>query len=719
LNWTRFVNRLLDLGVEMAKAVGMRQYLWLFVLLLLVFFTTRMGGVFTLSPDSPALFWPPNAVLLAGLFLLNPKIRPTCLVLSIPMYLAAELWSGYPAAAALGFSIANCLGVTIAFFIITRTTNAPHHFTSFNNLLAMASAFVGAAIVSGLIGAFTISYLGGSFFPAWLGWVLADLIAFLVLTPLILTLNEWPKWFRTNPFGHIAISLSPICALAAILVAVQEFAFPDLLPHPGTGIIAAVLVYFTAVQLGAKGVSIALILFTLIVFSLNINGHGITSVVEAAYSSVVIQSVIALIGLSSSALAVLIHERDAAYAKLFATNENLETLVEDGSRELVLRTEQLAMAKKMEAVGRLTGGVAHDFNNLLAVIQGNVELFELADYSDDEIEELAAIKKAVSSGATLTHRLLAYSRKSIMALHSVNIAELIAQRVSIFSRLLGETIDFTYEADPATWPVMVDPHRLEDALLNLVVNARDAMSMGGTLHITTENTKIDSETAKQFGEVSEGFFVLVTVTDTGCGIPPDLMDKVFDPFFTTKQFGSGSGLGLSMVYGFAKQTKGHVLIESAPDESTSVKLYIPRAEAISLVETPQKNGMMPSRYAGHRILVVEDNAEVLNICERVLRIQGFEVVSAMNGREAMKLLSDQAPFDLLFSDIILPGDMSGFDILREAQILQPHMKFLLTTGYTELSGLDEQSINAGAQILYKPYTLEKMLELVEATMAQK
>jgi signal transduction histidine kinase len=702
----------------MAKAGGMRQYLGLFVLLLLVFVTTRLSGVFTLSPDSPALFWPPNAVLLAGLFLLNPKIRLTCLVLSIPMYLAAEMWSGYSTAAALEFSIANGLGVAIAFFLITRTTNPPHHFTSFNNLLVMVFAFVVAAIIGGLIGAFTISHLGGSFFPAWLGWVLADLIAFLVLTPLILTLNEWPKWFRTTPFRHIAISLSPICALAAILAVVQDFAFPELLPHPGTGIIAAVLVYFAAVRLGAKGVSVALALFTLTVLSLNINGHGNVLALPSPNSSIVIQGVIALIGFSSSALAVLIHERDAAYAKLFAINENLETLVEDGSRELVLRTEQLARARKMEAVGRLTSGVAHDFNNLLAVIQGNVELFELTDYSDDEIEELAAIKKAVSSGATLTHRLLAYSRKSVMVPHSVNIAELIAQRVSIFSRLLGETIDFAYEADPATWPVMVDPHRLEDALLNLVVNARDAMSMGGTLHITTENTKIDAETAKQFGEVSEGLFVLVTVTDSGCGIPPDLLDKVFDPFFTTKQFGSGSGMGLSMVYGFAKQTHGHVLIESAPDESTSVKLYIPRAETISLVETPPKNGMTPSRYAGRRILVVEDNSEVLSICERVLRIQGFEVVSAMNGREAMKLLSDQAPFDLLFSDIILPGDMSGFDILREAQILLPHMKFLLTTGYTELSGLDEQSIKAGAQILYKPYTRERLLELVEWTMAQ-
>jgi signal transduction histidine kinase/CheY-like chemotaxis protein len=687
----------------MAKAGGMRQYLGLFVLLLLVFVTTRLSGVFTLSPDSPALFWPPNAVLLAGLFLLN---------------LAAEMWSGYSTAAALEFSIANGLGVAIAFFLITRTTNPPHHFTSFNNLLVMVFAFVVAAIIGGLIGAFTISHLGGSFFPAWLGWVLADLIAFLVLTPLILTLNEWPKWFRTTPFRHIAISLSPICALAAILAVVQDFAFPELLPHPGTGIIAAVLVYFAAVRLGAKGVSVALALFTLTVLSLNINGHVNVLALPSPNSSIVIQGVIALIGFSSSALAVLIHERDAAYAKLFAINENLETLVEDGSRELVLRTEQLARARKMEAVGRLTSGVAHDFNNLLAVIQGNVELFELTDYSDDEIEELAAIKKAVSSGATLTHRLLAYSRKSVMVPHSVNIAELIAQRVSIFSRLLGETIDFAYEADPATWPVMVDPHRLEDALLNLVVNARDAMSTGGTLHITTENTKIDAETAKQFGEVSEGLFVLVTVTDSGCGIPPDLLDKVFDPFFTTKQFGSGSGMGLSMVYGFAKQTHGHVLIESAPDESTSVKLYIPRAETISLVETPPKNGMTPSRYAGRRILVVEDNSEVLSICERVLRIQGFEVVSAMNGREAMKLLSDQAPFDLLFSDIILPGDMSGFDILREAQILLPHMKFLLTTGYTELSGLDEQSIKAGAQILYKPYTRERLLELVEWTMAQ-
>lgn len=334
-----------------------------------------------------------------------------------------------------------------------------------------------------------------------------------------------------------------------------------------------------------------------------------------------------------------------------------------------------------------------------------------------EVEEITAIKEAVSSGASLTHRLLAYSCKSIMMPQSINIAKLISRRVSIFRRLLGETIDLVYEVEPEIWPAMVDPQRFEDALLNLIVNARDAMPMGGTLHITTENTEIDAETAAQFGEVSQGLFVLVTVEDTGCGIQSALLNKVFDPFFTTKRFGEGSGMGLSMVYGFAKQSKGHVAIESDPGVSTSVKLYIPRAAEMSSIKTEPKIGLKPNRHVGRRILVVEDNVSVLNICERVLRLQGFVVVSARNGPDAIALLLDQEPFDLLFSDIILPGDMSGFDIVREAHILQPNIRSLLTTGYAELSGIDEQSDNVPMQILYKPYTREKLLELIEAKMA--
>ena len=412
-------------------------------------------------------------------------------------------------------------------------------------------------------------------------------------------------------------------------------------------------------------------------------------------------------------------ERDKAFADLEKSNSNLTKLVESGSRKLVRRTEQLAKLEKVASLGRLTAGIAHDFNNLLAAINWNVELFELNNPSDREAEELTSIRKAVASGAAMTQSLVVYSAKAILASEPTNINFIIESKTDVFIQLLGETIDFAYDADTALWPVLMDANRFEDAIYNLVVNAKEAMPDGGYLRVTVENVTIDVETAEKFGEVNAGDFVLITVSDTGSGIEPDVLTTVFDPFYTTKRFGESHGLGLSMVYGFAKQSEGHVLIESEPHVSTVVKLYLPRAtEPVQIEAKPVSRPMTTNLHVGSRILVVEDNLEILNACTRALEMEGFEVVTALTGRDAMVRISEEKPFDLLFSDIVLPGDMSGIDVQREAFLIQPNMKSILTTGYADVEGVGEQTFITGTQILKKPYTRKELLDRIEAALAQ-
>jgi PAS domain S-box-containing protein len=427
---------------------------------------------------------------------------------------------------------------------------------------------------------------------------------------------------------------------------------------------------------------------------------------------------------STNDLALGNKEKDKRADELFLANIEKDRRADEltlANQNLVIRTEQLAKAQKMEAIGRLTAGIAHDFNNLLAVIQWNVELAELNDPSSAETVEHLAIKQAINSGSKMTHRLVASSTMTALASQPTDIADLIRNRIGVYTLLLGETIDFTFNVEPELWPALVDENRFDDAIYNLIANAKDAMPHGGKLSVTAENVIIDEEKATSLGNISAGMFVLVTVSDNGCGIEPEFLNTVFDPFYTTKQFGESNGLGLSMVHGFARQTGGHVLIVSEPNVSTSVKLYLPRASALATF-APEAEAeaeaevVMPNQYIGSRILVVEDNPEVLSACQRALETEGFQVVTALNGRDAIARLSEELPFDLLFSDIVLPGDMSGIDVQREAHLLQPTIKSILTTGYASLGFVNRLDVK-DSDILHKPYSRKDLLDRIVAALS--
>jgi signal transduction histidine kinase/ActR/RegA family two-component response regulator len=381
--------------------------------------------------------------------------------------------------------------------------------------------------------------------------------------------------------------------------------------------------------------------------------------------------------------------------------------------------EQLRQSQRMDAVGQLTGGIAHDFNNLLAIVIGHAELLGRRIGTDHEgHRNTDAIKQAVERGSSLTARLLAFSRKQPLSPTASDVSSLVYNLDDMFQRTLGETIDVKIVNAPNLWPVLVDRHQLDDALLNLAINARDAMPNGGNLTIEAANSTLDETYAQQQPDVIPGDYVTIAVTDTGVGISAEDLEKVFEPFFTTKEFGTGSGLGLSMVYGFIKQSNGHITIYSEVGQGTTVKLYLPRSQD-GIIEGIRAGQTKPHAKGHEHILVVEDDEMVREIPVNILREQGYIVVEATSGDEAIKLLKGEAVFDLLFTDVVLPGGINGTEIAKKAVSIQPHIKVIYTTGYAENAVVHNSILDAGVTLVKKPYQRDELLHTVRETLDGK
>ena len=339
--------------------------------------------------------------------------------------------------------------------------------------------------------------------------------------------------------------------------------------------------------------------------------------------------------------------------------------------------EQLHQSQKMESVGQLTGGIAHDFNNLLTVVSGNLELIEDAADNDRVRQFAAAARCAAGRGAKLTAQLLAFSRRQKLNPKLINANKLISEFQGLIRQAVGGSCKVELRTDERLWFCHVDPPLLETALLNLALNARDAMPDGGVLEIETRNVVLDEGV---MDGCSPGSYVRLSVTDTGCGIPPEVRDRVFEPFFTTKEVGKGTGLGLSMVYGFVRQTGGYVDVESAPGMGTTVALYLPKAKQRPDAEAEAvQTQTIPG--GSERVLVVEDNEDVLEVTSAMLTTFGYRVLCARNGAEALQMLKSGQEFELLFSDVVMPNGMSGVELARETRRLNRSIKILLTSGY--------------------------------------
>ncbi|KQR76470.1 hypothetical protein ASG35_15575 [Burkholderia sp. Leaf177] len=375
----------------------------------------------------------------------------------------------------------------------------------------------------------------------------------------------------------------------------------------------------------------------------------------------------------------------------------------------------LAQSQKMDAVGKLTGGVAHDFNNVLQVIGGNLQLAaQIAGGNETLARRLASAHEAVERGAKLASQLLAFARRQPLEPVALDIARLLRSSDDMLRRVLGETIELETVVSGGLWNTLADPNHLQNVIVNLAINARDAMDGAGRLTIEAGNAMLDDEYTRHYDEVRSGQYVMIAVSDTGAGMAPDVLAQAFEPFFTTKPEGRGTGLGLSMAYGFMKQTGGHIKLYSEPGEGTTVKLYLPRSmeEEAQRVETSHE----PVMGGTETILVVEDDPNVRATVVDTLTELGYNVLKSADAQSALNVLESGVHIDLLFSDVVMPGPLRSVDMARRARDMLPSLEVLFTSGYTENAIVHGGRLDPGVALISKPYRRDALARKVRSML---
>jgi len=377
--------------------------------------------------------------------------------------------------------------------------------------------------------------------------------------------------------------------------------------------------------------------------------------------------------------------------------------------------ERLRQSEKMNAVGQLTGGVAHDFNNLLTVVIGSLDL--AMDRVQQELRpSIEGALRAAERGAALVRQMLAFSRRQTLISETLDLNRVAAGMDEMLRRTLGADVEIEMRLATPLWLALADRAQVESALLNLAINARDAMPAGGKLTIETDNTHLDEDYAAHNAEVTPGDYVALAVTDTGTGMTPEVREHAFEPFFTTKDVGKGTGLGLSMIYGFAKQSQGHAKIYSEVGHGTTVRLYLPRRTTAADAATAQAGADRVQTRGDETILVVEDDADVRAFVTGQLRDLGYRVIEAAGGPQAQRILDSDQPIDLLFTDVVMPGGMTGREIAHAARARRPGLKAVFTSGYTENSIVHQGKLDKGVSFLSKPFRRQELAQKIREAL---
>ncbi|MCA1394702.1 ATP-binding protein [Bradyrhizobium sp. BRP56] len=388
-------------------------------------------------------------------------------------------------------------------------------------------------------------------------------------------------------------------------------------------------------------------------------------------------------------------------------------------REAEANESKIRQAQKMEAVGQLTGGIAHDFNNILTVITGTIDILAEAVTHNRQLTEITAlIRDAAERGASLTRHLLAFARKQPLQPSDVDVNALMVDTIELLRPTIGDHVDIDFRSAPDLPRALVDGNQLVTAIINLALNARDAMPKGGRLTIETRTAELKPSDVNGHDGLAAGDYVAIALTDNGRGIAEADLAKVFEPFFTTKDVGKGTGLGLSMVYGFVKQSNGHVVLDSEIGRGTRVMLYLPRAAVVSAAAVPEQR-QPDARGAREIVLVVEDDRLVRSYVLTQIESLGYTTLSANNGREALAVLDSGAPIDLLFTDVIMPGAMNGRDLATEARKRRPGLRVLFTSGYTNDAIDQDGKLEQGILFLAKPYSRAELARMLRVALREE
>jgi PAS domain S-box-containing protein len=408
--------------------------------------------------------------------------------------------------------------------------------------------------------------------------------------------------------------------------------------------------------------------------------------------------------------------RDSARAQSKGSSKIIYGVISDITERHQLE-DRLRQSQKMEAVGQLAGGIAHDFNNILTVILGNCELIINQLRADDPLrKDVEQIQKSGERAASLTRQLLAFSRKQLLQLQVLDLNTIVLDMEKMLRRLIGEDIQLVTVLDPLARPVKADSGQLEQIILNLVLNARDAMPYGGELTIETANIYLDEDYARRHVDVTPGAYMMLSVTDTGVGMDAETQSHIFEPFFTTKEPGKGTGLGLATIYGIVKQSHGHIWVYSELGEGSVFKVYLPQAEEAVILSD---EGFLPVEISNksETILLVEDEEMVRDLARRVLLNGGYTVFDASDGQEAIQLCQNLShPIDLLVTDVIMPGEISGRQLAEKLMALQPRIKVIYISGYTDDAIVHHGVLQSGRVFLQKPFTADALLNAVRQVL---
>lgn len=682
------------------------------------YFIARFGlDLASVHPSATAIS-PPAGFAFAAVILGGYRVVPAIFAAAFFLYALPSGPSYVAAATAAG----NALEAFAGGFLVNRLAAGRGAFAAstgvakFAGIAALAAgigATVGASVGANIVSGVGISSLAdnidwGKFAAIWFPWWLGDLAAILMITPvLVLWTTERPRSFEVWPLLESSAVFAATGALGVVAFSPLMAEMPDRAP---LGVLAVLPLLWAALRRGPRDTATAALILFGFVFWGAISAGGPFAAGPHDQSSTLL--LMFMIGITMPSIAL---------AADVAVRRRTEGVLRDARRELGQAREQFAQAQKMEAVGQLTGGVAHDFNNLLTVIVGNLDIAQrhLESWTEGPAERLRRVINNAMRGAqratTITQRLLVFSRKQPLDPKPLRIATILNGLTDFLRRTLGETVALDVVVADVLWQVEADPIQLEAAILNLAVNARDAMSEGGNLTIVTSNCFLDEEYCRHHEEVVPGEYVQIAVSDTGTGMSKDILERVFEPFFTTKQAGQGTGLGLSQVSGFVKQSGGHIQIDSKPGEGTTVKIYLPRMPGEVRSDQSAQRTAAAANVA-QTILLVEDDHDVRAYVVETLRELHFRVLEAHDADSALGIVDrNDVRVDLLLTDVVLPG-MNGRQLAEEIRLRQPGIRVLYMSGYSRDDIVHQGRLEPGVEMMQKPLTQEVLAEKVRVVL---